>query len=70
MQLPTVSDKYHVDHDDNTLCKTVYRPTYVPYNEDSQKLLLPHTTDMSHKDNLKLLYNSLPEGMCEKNMKA
>ena len=66
MQLPTVSDKYHVDHDDNTLRKTVYRPTYVPYNEDSQKLLLPHTTDMSHKDNLKLLYNSLPEGMCDK----
>ena len=23
------------------------------------------TTDMSRKDNLKLLYNSLPEGMCD-----
>ena len=23
VQLPTVSDKYHVDHDDNTLCKMV-----------------------------------------------
>ena len=34
MQLPTVGDKYHVDHDDNTLCKMVYGPTYVPYNED------------------------------------
>ena len=65
VQLPTVSNKYHVDHDDNTLRKTVYRPTYVPYNKDSHKLLLPQTTDMSHKDNLKLLYNSLPEGMCD-----
>ena len=65
MQLPTVGEKYHVDHDDNTLHKMVYRPTYVPYNEDGQKLLLPLTTDMSHKDNLKLLYHSLPEGMCD-----
>ena len=64
MQLPTVGEKHHVNHDDNTLCKMVYGPTYVPYNEDSQKLLLPQTTDMSRKDNLKLLYNSLPEGMC------
>ena len=37
----------------------------MPYNEDLQKLLLPQTTDMSRKDNLKLLYNSLPEGMCD-----
>ena len=37
----------------------------MPYNEDGQKLLLPQTTDMSQKDNLKLLYNSLPEGMCD-----
>ena len=66
VQLPTVSDKYHVDHDENTLHKTVYGPTYIPYNEDGQKLLLPQTTDMSCKDNLKLLYNSLPEGMCDK----
>ena len=64
VQLPTVGEKYHVNHDDNTLCKMVYGPTYVPYNEDGQKLLLPQTTDMSRKDNLKLLYNSLPEGMC------
>ena len=64
VQLPTVSEKYHVKHDDNTLQKIVYGPTYVPYNEDGQKLLLPQTTDMSRKDNLKLLYNSLPEGMC------
>ena len=65
VQLPTVGKKYHVKHDDNTLRKLVYRPTYVPYNEDGQKLLLPQTTDMSRKDNLKLLYNSLPEGMCD-----
>ena len=64
VQLPTVGKKYHVNHDDNTLQKLVYGPTYVPYNEDSQKILLPQTTDMSRKDNLKLLYNSLPEGMC------
>ena len=70
VQLPTVGDKYHVDHDDNTLRKTVYGPTYVPYNEDGQKLLLPQTTDMSHKDNLKLLYNSLPEGMCDNEYKS
>ena len=65
VQLPTVSEKYKVNHDDNTLRKMVYGPTYVPYNEDGQKLLLPQTTDMSRKDNLKLLYNSLPEGMCD-----
>ena len=64
VQLPTVGEKYHVNHDDNTLRKLVYGPTYVPYNEDGQKILLPQTTDMSRKDNLKLLYNSLPEGMC------
>ena len=65
MQPQTVGDKYQVEHDDNTLCTTVYGPTYVPCNEDGQKLLLPQTTDMSRKDNLKLLYNSLPEGMCD-----
>ena len=41
VQLPTVCEKYHVNHDDNTLHKMVYGPTYVPYNEDGQKLLLP-----------------------------
>ena len=30
MQLPTVGEKYHVKHDDNTLQKLVYEPTYVP----------------------------------------
>ena len=65
VQLPTVGEKYHVNHDDNTLRKMVYGPTYVPYNEDGQKLLLPQTTDMLQKDNLKLVYNLLPEGMCD-----
>ena len=65
MQLPKNGEKYHVNHDENTLRKMVYGPTYVPYNEDGQKLLLPQTTDMSRKDNLKLLYNSLPEGMSD-----
>ena len=65
VQLPKKGEKYHVNHDENTLRKMVYGPTYVPYNEDGQKLLLPQTTDMSRKDNLKLLYNSLPEGMCD-----
>ena len=65
VQLPKNGKKYHDNHDKNTLRKTVYGPTYVPYNEDGQKLLLPQTTDMSRKDNLKLLYNSLPEGMCD-----
>ena len=65
VQLPKNGEKYHVNHDENTLRKMVYGPTYVPYNEDGQKLLLQQTTDMSRKDNLKLLYNSLPEGMCD-----
>ena len=65
VQKQTVGNKYHVEHDENTLRKTVYGPTYVPYNEDGQKLLLPQITDMFRKDNLKLLYNSLPEGMCD-----
>ena len=47
VQLPTVVEKYHDNHDDNTLRKLVYGPTYVPYNEDGQKLLLLQTTDMS-----------------------
>ena len=68
MQQDTVGKKYHVEHDEDslqTLRKTIYGPTYVPYNEDDQKLLLPQTTDMSRKDNLKLLYNSQPQGMCD-----
>ena len=70
MQTQNVDDKYHVEHDENTLRKTVYGPTYVPYNEDGQKLLLPQSTDMSHKDNLKLLYKTLPEGICDNEYKS
>ena len=65
VQQQTVSDKYHVEHDENTLQKTVYGPTYVPYKEDGQKILLLQTTDMSRKDNLKQLFCSQPEGMCD-----
>ena len=53
----------YIENDDNTLCKTVYRPTYVRYKEDSQKILLPQTTDTD--TDLKQLYNSHPEGMCD-----
>ena len=53
------------DDNESTLYKTVYGPTYVPYSEEGQKILLPQTTDMSRKENLKLLYNSQPEGLCE-----
>ena len=59
------SEKNRYDHDDNMLRKTVYRPIYVPFKEDGQKILLPQSTDMSRKDNLKHLYNSQPEGMCD-----
>ena len=70
VQLPKNGEKYHDNHDENTLRKMAYGPTYVPYNEDGQKILLPQTTDMSRKDNLKLLYNSLPEGMCDNEYKS
>ena len=65
VQLSKNGKNDHENHDENTLRETVYGPTYVPYNEDGQKKMLPQTTDMSRKDNLKLLYNSLPEGMCD-----
>ena len=64
-QRQNVGDEDQVENDRKILHKTVYGPTYVPCNEDGQKLLLPQTTDMSRKDNLKLLYNSLPKGMCD-----
>ena len=41
------SEKNRYDHDDNMLRKTVYGPTYVPFKEDGQKILLPQSTDMS-----------------------
>ena len=54
----------HPENDHTNLHKIVYGPTYVPFKEEGQKILLPQTTDMSRKDNLKQLYNSQPEGMC------
>ena len=69
-QHENVNGEHHSENDKNKLQKTVYGPTYVPYTEDGQKLLLPQTTDMSRKDNLKLLYNSLPEGICDTKYKS
>ena len=65
MQHETNSEKFRYGNDDNMLRKTVYGPTYVPYKEEGQKILLPQSTNMSQKDNLKHLYNSQPEGMCD-----
>ena len=64
MQEQTNGEKCHIENDHATLHKRVYGPTYVPYKEEGQKILLPQTTDMSRKDNLKHSYNSQPEGMC------
>ena len=47
MQYETNSEKFRYDNDDNMLQKTLYGPMYVPYKEDGQKILLPHSTDMS-----------------------
>ena len=41
------SEKGRYDNDDNILRKTVYGPTYVPFKEEGQKILLPQSTDMS-----------------------
>ena len=65
VQHETNSEKLRYVNNDNMLRKTVYGPTYVPYREDGQKILLPQSTDMSRKDNLKHLYKSQPEGMCD-----
>ena len=58
-----VGNQFHVKHDEHCIHKNNYGPVYVLYNEEGQHILLPQMTDMSHKDNLKLLYNSQPEGM-------
>ena len=55
----------HPENDHTNIHKIVYGSTYVPYKEEGQKILLPQTTDMSRKDNLKQLYNSQPEDMCD-----
>ena len=53
------------DDNENTLRKTVYGPTYVPFNETGQKILMPQSTDMSQKDNLKHLFNTHPQGISD-----
>ena len=58
-----VNQQNSCDHDDNIIRKTVYGPTYVPFKEEGQKILLPQSTDMSRKDNLKHLYSPHPEGV-------
>ena len=72
LNTPTVShvqetDKQQKSYDekDNIMQKTVYGPTYVPFKEDSQKILLPQSADMSRKDNLKHLYSAHPEGISD-----
>ena len=55
----------HPENNHTNLHKIVYGLRYVPFKEEGQKILLPQTTDMSHKDNLKQLYNSQPKGMCD-----
>ena len=42
-----VNQQNSCDHDDNIMQKTVYGPTYVPFKEEGQKILLPQSTDMS-----------------------
>ena len=36
---------------------TVNCPVYVPYNNEKQEILIPSTTEMSHKENAKALFN-------------
>ena len=53
------------DDTENTVRKTVYGPTYFPYNENGHKILLPQSTDMSQKDNLKQLFNAHVQGISD-----
>ena len=43
------ADNGHSKNTNTPMHKTVYGPTYVPYKEEGQKILLPQTTDMSRK---------------------
>ena len=36
---------------------TINCPVYVPYNDEKQEILIPSTTEMSHKENAKALFN-------------
>ena len=45
------------EHDEiHLFTHTVNCPVYVPYNEEKQEILLPSTTEMSRKENMKALY--------------
>ena len=60
---PNVSHVHHQHESDSTKDRyyhhvhTVNCPVYVPYNDEKQAVLLPSTTEMSHKENAKALYN-------------
>ena len=51
VQLPIVGEKDHVKHDDKTLRKLVYRPTYVPYNEDTRNYCC-HKQQICHEETI------------------
>ena len=51
-------------------CKNWFTDLRMCHTMRWPEILLPQTTDMSRKDNLKLLYNSLPEGMCDNQYKS
>ena len=51
---------HSLQHDDLVShVNTVHCPVYVSYNEEKQNILLPTTTDMSCKENAKLLYDEV-----------
>ena len=60
---PKVSHMHHQHDSDSTKDRyyhhvhTINCPVYVPYNDEKQEVLLPSTTEMSHKENAKALYN-------------
>ena len=47
----------HADVEHNSHVYTINYPVYVPYNDKKQNILIPLATDMSHKDNMKALYD-------------
>ena len=60
---PTVShmEKQHDQYSTQDECyhhvNTINCPVYVPYNDEKQEILIPSTTEMSHKENAKALFN-------------
>ena len=60
---PKISHVHHQHDSDSTKdhyyhhVHTINCPVYVSYNDEKQEVLLPSTTEMSHKENAKALYN-------------